>query len=733
MLKRLTIIARAALIPCSAATTLADDSWPVREQPDLKALRAAAPQLTVESLSEPVKTVSLSGHYFVPNPDGKTVDLVQIFFKQYGGPNTIALMDLAAGTVKTIETGSTYANFHLAPSVIAPNGKLFLSILDGNLRQQICLYDPATNTFTLNAVAMPPDILGETHPMVLGPDGMIYCAGSHPSGSVTAVRIDPDTLAVTSYGALGPSHAPHPTWAYGMAVDDRFIYIVSGKTPWYLVAFDRESRTVEVLHTNSAPDGFLGVNQNDGGASFFSRTSQPEGAFRDENFWLSHGKAIAMAVENPTPPWPASRPVPPRPPEPELSYVDANPDVNGVAAIWYRTAEARAAAPAGNESAPALPNGDEPPPPPPTRTEMEAAGWRALRFEVTMYPLKIDRLFEIPDGRLMGTAGHYQGNFFHDPQTGQSVHPGKCGLSHYASVIDDGKVYMSGYPSGALYVLDPARPWTANKPLDASHVVAETDPQSNPRRLMYLKKAGARKMLAAAAGNGKVYFGGVWMREGNWGGLAWMDVATGTEGGIWKPFAASQIRFMAAVDDGRVLVLSTLPVENPEQGLTKAADAPLFFFNTESNTLSPDILAPIPGSRCSGPLVAVGGARVIGWTESPTDPKGSSILYGIDAVTQRLLFTKTLPYPIPMDVGGHQWDPWDFRLGPDGKIWTFIDSALARINPLDASIEFVGTTGSGGRLAFSGPDLYLGGTESLRCVRGVVFTPPPPTRPKGAR
>ncbi|MBE0534587.1 MAG: hypothetical protein IH624_02880 [Phycisphaerae bacterium] len=692
----------------------------VRSMPDLRALLASAPKLTVEAISEPVKTVTVGQRYFVPNPDSKTWDLVQVYFKQYGGPNTLVVMDLGTGEVNTVHTGSTYTNFHLAPSVVAPNGKLFLSTLDGNMRQQICLYDPAANALALNAVPMPTDILGETHPMVLGPDGMIYCSGAHPSGSATAVRIDPNTLAVTAYGPLGPSHAPHPCWAYSMGVDDRFIYIASGKTPWYLVAFDRETGGTEVLHTNSQPEGYLAVNQNRGGASCFSRTRKADGGHEDERFWLYEGKAIPMVGDKPTPPWTEAPPEVARPPMPELSLVTARPNENGQAVIWFRTAKDKAAAEAGDLPAPAVGGDDEPPPPPPTDADMEAAGWRGMRFTVPLYPLRIDRLTELPDGRLMGTAGHYQGNFFHNPITGRSEHPGQCGLSHYATVIYDGKVYMSGYPNGPLYVLDPARPWTANKPVSKSRVISETDPQSNPRRLMYLKEAGAKKMLTAAAANGKVYFGGVWMREGNWGGLGWMHLDTGTEGGLWKPFAASQIRYLAAADEGRVLVISTLPVENREMGLAKAVDAPLFFFDTLTDTLHPDTLCPIPGSRCTGPLVAVGGARVLGWTENPADPKQSSILYGIDAVERRVLFTRTLPLPIPIDVGGHQWDPWDFRLGPDGKVWTFMAGALVRIDPADAAIEFVGSIATGGRLAFAGSDVYLGGTETLRRVRGLL-------------
>ncbi len=707
--------------PLDGAAEPAAVAVPVPAQSDLKALYARAPNLTVERLCEGVKTVRISDRFLIPNPDGKTYDLLQLYFKDYGGPNTIVIADLGTGKVKTLNTGKRSVGFHMAVDVLAPDGKLYLSVM-GEAHHEVCVYDPATDTFTLNAIAgMPATLTGETHPMVLGPDNMIYCAGTHPSMSVTAVQIDPTTQQVTEYGPIGPSHAPAHCWAYSMGADDRYLYIASGKTPWYLVAFDRQTRTSEVLLTHDVAGGYLGVDRPAGGVTCFTRIKHADGSFTDTHYWLYQGKAIPQGGEHASAPWPASAPAPARPPVPEFSNMALAPDVNGEAVIWYRLPADKASATAAALVLPDAPASEEDAPPAlPSDDAMRAAGWRDIRYPVEMYALRIDRLFELPDGRLMGTAGHYLGNFLYDPGTGKGVHPGKIGLSHYATAIHDGKVYMSGYPNGPLYVYDPARPWTANRALDASRWVRETDPESNPRRLNNFGAAGAKKMLAGVAANGKVYFGGMWMREGAWGGLGWLNVAEGKEYGVWKPFSTAQIRYLAATDEGRVLVLSTTPVGNILLQLPQPDEAALYFWDTTTDAAHPETLVPVPKARHTGPVVAVGGSRVIGWTENPENPKESSILYVVDARTRKVVMQRDLPFPVSMGLTGDQREDSDFRLGPDGRIWTFLNWKLARIHPDDLAVEFLGATGDGGRLAFSGNDVYIAGNEVLRCVRGIV-------------
>jgi len=76
-------------------------------------------------------------------------------------------------------------------------------------------------------------------------------------------------------------------------------------------------------------------------------------------------------------------------------------------------------------------------------------------------------------------------------------------------------------------------------------------------------------------------------------------------------------------------------------------------------------------------------------------------------------------------IGSNQQEAWDFRLGPDGKAWTFAGNVLVRIDPRDASIEPAGGLARPGPLAFSGGRIYLGVTPAVRRIREA-----PPATPR---
>lgn len=671
---------------------------------DLERQIQAARKLETDNLGEPVKSVRDGMLLQAPNPDGKTWDLLQIYFPSYGGPNTIVVLDLGSGEVKKIQTATGW-NFHLCPSVLAPNGKLFISVLNGRLQQKICIYDPASNELKLDAVKMPEEILGETHPLILGTDGKLYAIGQHPTKAATAVQIDPDTLAVTAYGPIGPSHAPSGCWGYYGGADERFIYIASGKIPWYLVAYDRQTGKSQTLAGTGTVEGLVTVSQRHDGCTG-SVVQAVGGKAGRVDYWLYQGKAIAKSNDSKAkPPWPA-RPQPPAfPPRPELNMARVVPDVDGFAEIWVRTAEDKARATTVSDA----------------NATPESLGWRRLRFQVPLYAHGIYRLMELPDGRLFGTAGAYEGNFLFDPKAGTGRHLGKIHLSHYATTFCGGKIYMSGYPTSPLYVFDPAKAWTAGT-VSGNRVVQDGEPAANPRQLLLMgtkELAGTHKMYSAVTGaDGRVYFGGQWIRDGACGGLAWYDPKTGKSGGLWRPLSNYKITHLATADAGRLIVVSTRSVDDPVLKKPRPEQGALFLFDTASGELGGKF-EPLEHVKGTGPIVSVGGSRIIGWTEDPKNEK-ASILYEVDVRQRKLLFAEPIPFPLPVVVGSNQQEAWDFRIGPDGWVWTFVGGVMVRVNPDNGEISTIGRIAPAGRIAFAEGQVYLGGTTAVRRIRDVT-------------
>jgi outer membrane protein assembly factor BamB len=351
---------------------------------------------------------------------------------------------------------------------------------------------------------------------------------------------------------------------------------------------------------------------------------------------------------------------------------------------------------------------------------------------------------------------------------------------------------MSGYPSSALYVWDPGARWTANisetpfgKPL------AENAKDANPRRLMYMNKwAGTHKMwTATTGGDGKAYFGGRWYRNGEGGGLAWFDPKTGQGGGLAEPFTTFQIAYMTTASDGRYIVMSTICARDQTGKLPTPEHAKVFVFDTQVGKLVRDFV-PVQNATRSGAIAGVGGPFILGLTFDPSDRpaelkpeeqdpylKGRTLTYGLrdqhsilykaNVETGEVLWRKKLPYPVGFRTNenfAHQ-DGFDFKLGPDGMVWTFsgarfncvnpksrwhyaytncravedektpegfrldgMNCALVRIEPKDGRVHVVGKVTHTGAMAFVGKDLYLGGGDKyliqhnkyLRRLRNIV-------------
>ena len=686
--------------PAVAPTLNIDTSkpWEIVNQNVKSALRRAR-EKEVENLLQPVHTTRYGSDenlIWAPNPDGKTWDVLPLYYNGYGGESTVPIFDLGSGEM-IVNNYPRGTNWHLCPYVLAPNGKVYISVKRGR-QVGICIYDPASNKMEIDAIEMPA-MGGETHPIIRATDGMIFAGGSHSTQAASLVMINPIDDTVTDFGVCGPSHRPTSCYNYFIGADDTHVYIASGKVPWYLISVDRNTKESKVLAKTATNGGIVTVYQQTHGV--VANVNAGPGA-KKQQYWCYEGGLV-----------PGSRPCPWKetgtdwekklPKKPEIyteRILPPEPDIE--AEFWVKTKVP------GRES------------------DRKMPAWTAFKYNVPLYPMVSDRLIEIPDGRIFGTAGSYAGNYIYDPASGECTYQGKISLSHYSTAIHRNKIWMSGYPSSKLYVYDYTKPWNVlfQGEGPGSEKTQVESPKSNPQLAGRLGLSKCHKMYSAAVGaSGDLYFGGRWMRTGNGGGLGWWDAKANEEkGGMWEEFSAQQITHMCAVDYGKRIVISTMAIRDIVLKKPTPPEGLLFVFDDAKKKITKEF-APIKGVKGPGPIAWAGGNRVIGWTNDPSDI-GKSILYGADVEKGETVWKVSMDFKLPIVIGSNQEERWDFRIGPDGHIWTFMgDNArtLVRIDPQTAMVDaVVELEGPAGRIAFSGEDVYLSGTTSLRRIRGVV-------------
>jgi outer membrane protein assembly factor BamB len=686
-------------------------TWTAVEQPDLKQALENAPLLKTESLGEPARGVNVWERWLVPNPDGKSWDLLQVYFKEYYGPTWLYAVDLGSGHVKKQRLADGH-QFYLSGRALGFDGKYYIATPSRRTwSMHLFVYDPATNTLEERGEIVH-GLGGEVRPLAVGPDGRIYGTGTR-GHQVGLYIYDPKLgKVVKDFGAVGPKH-PNGAWSrYVMGVDDTHAYIASGMIPaWYLVAVNLQTGEEKVL-PESPTERVMDIIERF--PSAYVRVPQDGAASKE--YWLYHGEAIPKV--NDQPPWPKQNsPWDKAAPKPEVYFDQIDPDENGHAMVWYRSREKL-------QSKSAIGN-------PQSAIDQ---GWKSIRLEgVNTYPHRINPLSVLPDGRLYGTGEDYVGTFLFDPATDQTVYCGpRVGLAPYTTIVCEGKLYLSGYSGGHLFVYDPTRSWTLGKGgPPGSPAPNQADARSNPRYLGDFDRTTRVGLMHSSAlgADGKVYFGGFGLRHYTGGGFGWFDPKTGKLDGFWRPLSGYAVHWIAPAQDGQLIVISTTRAADELNNNRTPEEAKLFVYDVSTQKIVREIV-PVSKARTTGLITEVMPGRLLGLTVAgPEDGKpGSGLLYGVDVTTGEVRFRKPLPWSVSTDNHWPHWvDPSYEYLslvrGPDGFIWTYLKNVLVRIDPKDARVHVVGKIEPAGHPTFLCHDMYLSGPEQLRRLRNIGRTP----------
>lgn len=703
--RELTVAIVAGLVPLVA---LADQPWRVADQPNLKTELEQAPPLDVEDVTPGPRSVEAYGTIaLVPNPDRKSYDALYLFYKSYTQDVWLYAFDLGTGKLHKSQFPNGF-QIHLSGQTLAPDGKFYIVTntsedgRDDTGGMNMFVYDPGTNALENRGVIVK-GLKGERRDLRYGPDGYLYGTGSYAAAKKAgAYRYDWRTGEVRDYGPVGPSHAPNTAWGYFQGVDDQYMYIASGKTPWYLVAVNLKTGEDKVIMERPGGDRSMYITEHYPGARLRAKSDglMPADKF-DQDYWLWHGEAIPKVDDNP--PWPKTEsPLPTAGPEPEIYDGQMQPDANGKATFWYRAAANKPAKDDMSKSP-------------------EERGWQKIVLEdVPTYPLDVHRMALLPDGQVFVVAAAYNGRGLFDPKTDEMKKVGDGGGSIYTMLVANDRLWFSGYSSGPVFVYDWRKPWTMGAPgTPGAPETDETKAAINPRRVaMLMDYTRMKKVLSSTvAGDGMIFFGGLGQRDYAGGGLGWVNPETLESGGFWKPFSAYRTYWLTTVNNGDHMIASTKTSEDELNGGKEPGTARVFLIDAHKKEVVRHF-EPIPGAEMAGPVLEVAPGRLLGLTHDP-DVAGGGVLYGLDYNTGEVLFRKKVPSAMNF-VWTEGTDKWDFKLGPDKKIYAYLGKVLVRIDPKDASVDPIGKLDQPGMMQFVGDDLYLTGTPAIRRIKAVT-------------
>ncbi len=657
----------------------------------------AARDLEVRSVAPGPESVWDQHMFWAPNPDGKTWDVIFFYSPGYNGPHEVYILDTGSGEVKRQEVPRGFA-FHLISNEMI-DGKLYLKAsISGGDGEGPWIYDPATNELTFSGRPMGPDLdaTGASWKLI---DGMLYGYGHlAKQRKLTVYRLDPKTMKSEVFEPIADTQ-PDFRWLHsGTYVDGDWMYLRVGQKPWRLFSYNFKTHENHLLveTEREVPDGRTGrFQQLAEGRGWLVTIHRPKGDKRElVRYVVKDGKATE---------WPENEPVVLHrrsgeedllPEKPELLRTPPDPGGN-VDLRWRYDRE------------------DD---------------WRQAGFKVIRHPMPLRRMAGLADGRIFGIAESYAQAVIMDPEKNERDVLGRT-MSVYSMTGHEGLIYMSGYAGGVIWEYDPAKPWTVNEGMAGvgrgAEEAAEDDnltrPGSNPRQVAKLQDQTEMQNPwggTVVGADGKVYASGWIIRVGNGGALGWWDPITEQSGGLTDPFSAYPIYWMSGISDdsasNRYLAISTKTCEDDNKPGYTPAQGKIFIFDTLEQKIIREIVPTPVGFH--GPVVGAAPGIVMGFSSSPD--KEGGMLWAADVMSGELVWTRPLPVaPITNFASVRRNAGTILHPGPDGKIWTFLDSTLVRIAPDDGEVEVVGKVPGGiGQLTFLNGITYIAGANDLRRI-----------------
>jgi hypothetical protein len=614
----------------------------------------------------------------VPRADGSPTALCFVGFAEAGKQGMhVVYCDLVAGKTRVEALPAGFTN----PwgQVWGPDGKLYFGLW---APATVLRYDPVADKLDQFGVIEPDIPYKGVCVMTVGTDEKVYAiAGGY------AFSIDPATDKVARFGHQGPKRKFPVAYTGTLAVDDEYIYSTFGNvaSEIFTVAANKatgEQTMLKEIQGAKFQQERLGVTANAGG----------------KDYWMVKGKPVLKQSADEPSPW-QQRELPPRKAEPKLKakpdFVAGLRQADGSCKVRYR------------------PGPDQP--------------WQTMTLSLPSDPINLSRIFTLSDGRIVASTWGYEGLNCFEPETNAFSFLGMLPQSNYSNLVVGDKAYLAGYPGGSgCYVWEPAKPWTIGDPLDRP-ATSESRPAQNPRQLEQWARSGNFQFpLLMVQGADKAIYAAIHGERSHAGAvLSWREIDTGKQGHLQEPFETYDPCGLCTALGGTKIVMSTFAVRGAE-GQPRPESGRLFVIDTATRKVD-WFIDPLPGVDLAGFVVETKPGKLVlagdhrtGWdTDRWKQGKHEySCLCTVDMETRKVTRVVKLPGLLACrrEYGWHT----DFKLGPDGMIYTFYDDALVRIDPETLAITAISKVAPIGCITFAGSDIYLSGTPHFRRVVGAV-------------
>ena len=307
--------------------------------------------------------------------------------------------------------------------------------------------------------------------------------------------------------------------------------------------------------------------------------------------------------------------------------------------------------------------------------------WTQITVPVSGVEMVVQRVAPMGDGRLVLSTGPYGNVHTYDPKSASHTCLGSpAGQNVYDLLRVNEHLYFCGYPNAILGTFEGAE----GKLLGNWHDTVRA------KHALFLVRGA----------DGRLYAGNHAERECVGGSLGWYDPKTGQFGGI--RFPNDDCEWLTMAQGGRLIVYASDFSHDPMHPEIKKRDGRLIVYDTNTHEIVRQFSPLADGS--AGIVVETQPGIVLGLGLHEKKP----VMYTADLVKGRLLGRAELPAAARRDVA----------LGPDGKVYTFLDKTLVRVDPEKLTVTTICET-TPGRMAFVGCDLYLAGDVQLRRIANV--------------